>query len=211
MRKMVSWMVLAAALLAIQAADARVEPVNTELWNRLRTLNASLEEGNLSESRLESLYVEALDIAFSAEMSTEVRLLRQASLQEDDFSILDSLEDTAQPAINIRFLGESTNIGVSAQAFLLKAQPGTQAYEFFELASDGYYVGEPPFHRLGSGELPVWMHRTESSAQAEADPATAAQWLALWNTLAPGLDAPFAEVAATTIAGLEELVYSEDR
>jgi len=198
---------LAAALLCAgqAAADADVR-----LRDDLESLNGALEQAEtIDPSRLDSLFGRALDLTFGGALSAEVDSLVAAAFHSGDWTSLESLTEAAAPAVSIRAMGESVNMGVNAGAFLAAAEPGTAAYEFFDLASDGFYVGEAPFHRVGSAELPVWMERTGSSARASADPQKAAEWLAIWRQLLPRLEGSLAEVAESTVSGLEDVVAAD--
>lgn len=199
--------VLAAALpAALEAAAGK----SVRLLENLESVNAALANAEgLGPGQLDSLFGRALELAFGAELSAEVDSLVMEAFHGGDWASLDSLAETAAPAVSIRVMGESVNTGVSAGAFLAAAEPGTAAYEFFDLASDGFYVGEAPFHRVGSAELPVWMERTGSSARASADPHRAAQWLSIWRQLLPRLEGSFAEVAESTVSGLESAVETD--
>jgi len=55
---------------------------------------------------------------------------------------------------------------------------------------------------IGAAELPVWMERTEASAQAKGDPVKAEEWLSYWESIYPSLDGYFLSIADETIAGL---------
>jgi len=198
---------LAAALLCAgqAAADADVR-----LRDDLESLNGALEQAEtIDPSRLDSLFGRALDLTFGGALSAEVDSLVAAAFHSGDWTSLESLTEAAAPAVSIRAMGESVNMGVNAGAFLAAAEPGTAAYEFFDLASDGFYVGEAPFHRVGSAELPVWMERTGSSARASADPQKAAEWLAIWRQLLPRLEGSLEEVAESTVSGLEDVVAAD--
>ena len=195
---------LAAALLGAGQAAADMD---TSLRVDLESLNAALaQEEDMDHVQLDSLFGRALELTFGGDLSAEVDSLVTTAFQCGDWTSLDNLAETAAPAISIRVMGESVNMGVSAAAFLAAAEPGTAAYEFFDLATDGFYVGEAPFNRVGSAELPVWMERARSSSQASADPQVAEEWLAIWRQLLPGLEGTFAEVARSTVSGLEGAV-----
>mgnify|MGYP006280229443 FL=1 len=199
---------IAAAILAATLPAEAGEGVR--LGEGLESINAALAtSGSLGPGQLDSLFGRTLELAFGAELSAEVDSLVMEAFHSGDWAPLDSLAEAAAPAICIRVMGESVNTGVSAGAFLAAAEPGTAAYEFFDLASDGFYVGEAPFHRLGSAELPVWMERTGSSARASADPQKAAEWLSIWRRLLPRLEGSFAEVAESTVSGLENVVATD--
>jgi hypothetical protein len=199
---------LAAAALAILLwADVADAGEGERLRADLESINLSLSGGErLSARELDSLFAAALDLAFGVRMSGVVDSLRSEVFHGGDHSGADCLAAAAAPAISILWMGESVNIGLDARAFLAGARPGTAAYEFFDLASDGFYAGEAPFLRVGSAGLPVWMERTASSAQAVGDPEIAAEWLLRWKRLQPRLDGTLAEVGRSTIAGLEQLV-----
>jgi len=202
--------IAATVLAAILAAPKAAAGEGVRLWEDLESVNAALANAEgLGPGQLDSLFGRTLELAFGAELSAEVDSLVMEAFHSGDWAPLDSLAEAAAPAVCIQAMGESVNTGVSAGAFLAAAEPGTAAYEFFDLASDGFYLGEAPFHRVGSAELPVWMERTGSSAQASADPQKAAEWLAIWRQLLPRLEGSLAEVAESTVSGLENVVATD--
>jgi len=202
--------IAAAVLAAILAAPKGAAGEGVRLWEDLESVNAALANAEgLGPGQLDSLFGRALDLAFGAELSAEVDSLVMEAFHSGEWAPLDSLAEAAAPAVRIRAMGESVNMGVNAGAFLAAAEPGTAAYQFFDLASDGFYVGEASFHRVGSAELPVWMERTGSSARASADPQKAAEWLAIWRQLLPRLEGSLAEVAESTVSGLEDVVAAD--
>lgn len=202
--------IAAAVLAAILAAPEAAAGEGRRLREELESLNGALEHAEtVDPDRLDSLFGRALELTFGGALSAEVDSLVAEAFHGGDWAPLDSLAEAAAPAVSIRVMGESVNTGVSAKAFLAAAEPGTAAYEFFDLASDGFYVGEAPFHRVGSAELPVWMERTGSSARASAEPQKAAEWLAIWRQLFPRLEGSFAEVAESTVSGLESAVETD--
>jgi len=88
--------------------------------------------------------------------------LRESAYESGDFGLMDAYSERTAPAIKVIVMGESNTIGVNLDYFILLAEPGSQDYEFFGLALDGFYCQG----RIGTAELPQWMERAGSSAQA---------------------------------------------
>lgn len=201
-----------ALLLTLLAAAGLSAGAECGLGAELDSINAALAEPRpLPGEGLDSLFGAAVDLALSDRLGMEVESLRDEAFGSGDWAALDSLQSRAAPAIAIRSLGESVLIGVDAAAFLAAAEPGTPSYEFFDLATDGFYAGDPSFPRPASAGLPVWMERSGSSAQASPDPVAAREWLAIWNRLQPELSGRKAEVGRATVAGLSRLLEQSPR
>lgn len=177
---------------------------NTTLWGRIDELNARLEgDGELSSKELEELFGAAVDIAHYSELAQQMEDLRTEAFMTGDFSVLDEYVGRAEPSIEVLSMGESISIGVHVPAFLMKSRPGTESFEFLDLASDGFYVdGER--RTIGTAGLPEWMERSGSSHQAVTDSAAAWQYLGIWNLLLPEFDGYFRTLAFHTIAGLND-------
>ncbi len=177
---------------------------DTPLWERIDELNAGLEgDGQLSSEELEGLFRSAVDIAFYSELAQQMEDLRTDAFITGDFSVLDEYAERAEPAVKVLSMGESNSIGVDVFTFLMKSRPGTGPCEFFDLASDGFYVdGERRIS--GTAEPPEWMERSGSSHQAVIDNEAARQYLGIWKLLLPEFHGYFRTIAFHTIAGLND-------
>lgn len=172
------------------------------LWARIDSLNHRLYSPEFLESEvLDDLFEEALELTFSAEFSNQIEDLRTDSYTLGLDAPRERYIERAAPAITVLRMGESDNIGVNVSWFLLKSEPGSLAHDFFDLASDGFYVdGDSP--QSGTAELPVWMERGDSSAQAIVIPETARQWRGLWEAMQVRLEGTFGRIATETVRGL---------
>ncbi len=175
---------------------------DTTLWAEIDRINGVLEvNGFLNSVVIEDLFQETVEIVVSNDLANQFEDLRADAYESEDYSLLDPYVDRAASAITVLVLGESNAIGVNTQAFLIRSESGTEAFEFFEIASDGFYVdGESG--RIGTAELPVWMERSGSSAQAVIVPALAEEWLGIWENLQPVFDGYYLHIADETILGL---------
>lgn len=170
-----------------------------ELWTVIDGLNAELESRNeIETAALEELFETAVIIAFSGDLERQMEDLREVSFDQDDFEIMDRYVDRAAPALTLLNAGESCNVGVNVSFFLEKSAPGSAAYQFFDLASDGFYVDG----KSGTAELPVWMEPGESSCQAAMDNEIALLYCGIWSGFRPVFTGYFAEIADETIRGL---------
>lgn len=175
---------------------------DTALWAEIDRVNSVLEvTGYLNSLALEDLFQETVEIAISGDLDDQFEDLRTDAFDSEDFSLLETYTDRAAPAVTVLVLGESNAIGVNPHAFLSRSEPGTEAFQFFETAGDGFYTdGESA--RIGTAELPMWMERSGSSAQAEAVLALAEEWFGIWESLQPVLDGYFLHIANETVLGL---------
>jgi hypothetical protein len=181
---------------------------NPELWTEVAWVNCFLSGKDTRDSdSLEVLLQRALAISHSSGLSEQFEDLRTDAFESGDYSLLDRYVERAAPAITILVMGESNSIGVNTQGFFERSRPGTEAYDFFQIAINGFYTdGENA--AIGTAELPVWMVRTESSFQAVVDPSIAAEWLGIWESLCPSLDGYFQEIAEETIEGLGDAAFA---
>ncbi len=172
------------------------------LWTEIDRINSILEDsGNMDSDVLEELFRESVEIAVSGDLSEQFESIQMYSFESGDYSLTDEYVERAAPGITIMLLGESTAFGVNTIAFLERSNPGSEAYEFFQIAIDGFYV-DGDMLRIGTADLPAWMERSGSSAQASVDPDRAVQWLGIWQSLRPSLDGYFLTIADKTIQGL---------
>jgi hypothetical protein len=174
---------------------------NRPLWERIDELNLALSGAALSSDTLEELFQEAVETAFSGDFLQQMDDLYVRCFMNDSFDDLTRYTERALPAITVLAMGESVNIGVNPLEFLLRSEPGTEAYEFFDLASDGFYV-DGASRQPGTAELPVWMERGGSSFQAFVVPGKAREWLGIWQSQVHLFDGYFLELARETITGL---------
>lgn len=195
---------LTLAAVAGSRADSFVE--DTYLWAAVDALNHRLSvDGWIESDTLEILFEEAVGIAFSPEFSDQINDLRSVAFAHHTFHGRDSYRDRAAPAITIHFMGESDNIGVNVLHFLLRSPAGSEARSFFDLATDGFYIlGKNPIP--GTAEPAVWIERGGSSAEGIPDPASALEWLGIWEALSAELDGYFLSVAQTTMEALRDLL-----
>ena len=175
---------------------------DTELWAEIDRINEILDGSEEMDSEtLEGLFRETVEIALSSEFSQQIEDLRTDAFETDDFDECDDYADRAYDAITVLLLGESNAIGVNTAAFMDMSVPESEAYVFLLAAIGGFYVnGE--MQRVGTAELPVWMERTGSSAQATVDPVKAEEWLSYWESIYPSLDGYFLTITDETLAGL---------
>jgi hypothetical protein len=172
------------------------------LWARIDSLNAAFSApGFLDSNTLEALFEEALELAFSSPFSHQIEDLRTDSFTLGLEDLREGYIKRAAPAITVLPMGESDNIGVNVSWFLLRSEPGSKAYSFFDLALDGFYVDGETL-QSGTAELPVWMERGESSAQGVVIPETAAQWQGLWESMQGCSEGVFGRIATETAGGL---------
>ncbi|MFO7627231.1 MAG: hypothetical protein R6V62_08235 [Candidatus Fermentibacteraceae bacterium] len=172
------------------------------LWAGIDSLNARLSvPGFLSSDALEELFEEALELAFSSAFSGQIEDLRTDSYTLGLDARMELYIERAAPAISVLPMGESDNIGVNVSSFLLKSEPGSRAYGFFDLALDGFYLDGETM-QPGTAVLPVWMERGDSSAQAVVNPETAGQWQGLWEAMRAGPEGAFGRIATETARGL---------
>ncbi len=172
------------------------------LWERVDVLNSRLSgTAELESESLEELFGEALEIALSPAFESQFEDLRTDAfvIGSDETRLL--YRDRAAPAITVLLMGESDNAGVNVAHFRTRSEPGSEAFLFFSIASDGFYVdGEQG--RIGTAGLPVWMERFESSAQALVNPEAAAEWLCVWEAQSEYFDGLFHTIARETVEGL---------
>jgi hypothetical protein len=171
---------------------------NADLWERIDSLNDRLAEVESSAGELEGCFAEAVDIALSFELSDQLEELRADAYESGDFETMDDYSERAAPAIEVIIMGESNAIGVNLDYFLSLAEPGSQDYEFFDLAQDGfYYQGQ-----IGTAELPQWMERSGSSAQAAVNEELANTYAVLWSEISSQLTGFYLEIALETAENL---------
>ncbi len=172
------------------------------LWEEIDRINGLLENsGNIDSEVLEQLFEKTVEIAISNELSQQFEDLRTLCFESDDYSLFDGYAERAGDAITVLMLGESNSIGVNTLPFLLCSAAGSESWEFYEIAGDGFYV-DGITRTIGSDELPVWMERTESSAQVVVDQTIVDQWLSIWKYLRPQFDGFYLTIANETILGL---------
>lgn len=189
-------------LSALSAFAGTAFTEDTELWAEIDRINEVLGgSGEMDSETLEGLFQETVEIALSSELSQQIEDLRTDAFETDDFDERDEYADRAYDAITVSFLGESNAIGVNTAAFMDMSVPESEAYVFFLVSIGGFYV-DGEMQRIGAAELPVWMERTESSAQAKVDPVKAEEWLSYWESIYPSLDGYFLSIADETIVGL---------
>lgn len=183
-------------------ATAAVFAENTDLWDEVDSINQALEQSEqLDSDAIEALFQRAVEVALSGEFSQQFEDLRSDYFDTEDISLFDEYAERAEGAITVFYMGESNNIGVSVSAFLDVCPPESEAYSFFLVSTGGFYVGSE-YPQPGTAELPAWMEPSGSSAQAEAVPRLAEEWLGYWETVRPGLDGCFLDVADVTITTL---------
>jgi|GEM_PF-1126021 len=179
------------------------------LWGNIDAINEALEvPGAIQDSELERLFQNAVETVLSADLHNQIEDLRGDAFASDDFSVVDAYVERALPSIKIMLLGESNSIGVNVEYFLGLAAPGTGAYDFFDLALDGFYVNG----FSGTAELPVWMERGASSFQAVTDSEIAGAYAEIWQVMSIGFQGYYLYVAEQTInslGGVPDLSDSE--
>lgn len=191
-------------LVLIAVVGMAAQEVFTEdpaLWRRIDTLNAELSRTDLSSEELEDLFMEAVELAMSPELSSQFEALRSDAFNLGLYARSDSFSLRAAPGITVHILGESDNIGVNVLHFLMRSAPGTEAFRFFDLACGGFYV-DGTEGRIGTAELPVWMDGAGSSFQASTDTAVAGEMLEAWETGMAEFDGYFLEISMETVLGL---------
>lgn len=167
-----------------------------ELWNSIDKLNVELEDRDeIPAFELEELFETAVSIAISNGFTEQIENLRTDAFMQDDFETIDQYIHRAAPALTIRNAGESCNTGINISLFLEKSPPGSQAYQFFDLALDGFYVNGIP----GTVELPSWMEPGASSCQAVMNYELAELYSGIWLGFSPDFNGYFAEIADETI------------
>lgn len=198
--KMILAVLLLMSVLSAFAGTAFTE--DTELWAKIDRINEVLDgSGKIDSEILEELFRETVEIALSSEFSQQIEDLRTDAFETDDFDECDDYADRAYDAITVLLLGESNAIGVNTAAFMDMSVPESEAYVFFLVAIGGFYV-DGEMQRIGTAELPAWMERAGSSAQATVDPVKAEEWLGYWESIYPSLDGYFMTIADETIVGL---------
>jgi len=175
---------------------------NAELWAEIDRINEVLDGcEEIDSDSLEILFQETVEIALSMELSEQFEELRADAFQSDDFTLCDTYADRAYDAINVFILGESNAIGVNTTAFLDRSPQDSEAGSFFLVCIGGFYVDGQTF-LIGTAELPAWMERTGSSAQARVIPEVAGEWLSYWQSILPSLDGYFMAIADETTGAL---------
>jgi hypothetical protein len=156
----------------------------------------------MESEELEQLFRTAVNLAFYSGLGKWMDSVRTRAFHSGDYAAMDEYVDRAAPALSVLVLGESISIGVNVAYFLQKSTPGSEAYEFFDLALDGFYVdGESTLQ--GTAELPQWAERAGSSAQAVTDPELASQYSGIWLGMLPEFDGYFRTIAYETLSGLQ--------
>lgn len=203
---MVSKWILPGLLLAAVAYGSSVFTEDTELWVEIDRINTAFVcAGKMDSDSLEELFRETVEMALFLDLSLQFEDLRTDAFLTDNYDEIDEYADRAADAITVMILGESNNIGVNTIAFLDRSAPESEAYFFFLVAVGGFYAdGEN--QTIGTAELPAWMERAGSSAQALVDPVKAAEWLGYWQNMRPSLDGYFLTIADETILGLSAVV-----
>jgi len=193
-------------LVVISAYAETVFIEDTELWSEIDRINLVLGSSEKIESAvLESLFHDAVDIAVSSEMLSQFDDLRADAFEMQDFAQCDSYAERAGDALNVFILGESNAIGVNTTVFFDACQPESEAYRFFLAAVGGLYTdGEAGVS--GTAELPVWIERTDSSAQGAVNTIQAEEWLGYWEGIIPYLDGYFLTIAEETVLGLNRVL-----
>ena len=179
---------------------------NGVLWGEIDRINGALRPGVAAEE-LENLFEECLEAALSQELQYQFEDLREEAFTTDDFSTLDEYVERAAPCIEVVIMGESNAIGVDPQCFQMLAEPGTESWEFFDLALDGFY-----YHGMLATTSAVWLERGESSAQATVNEDLATAYGEIWSAMATGFTGFYREVALETaeeLGGGAELSSSE--
>ncbi|MCK5785349.1 MAG: hypothetical protein KAH54_02180 [Candidatus Sabulitectum sp.] len=183
------------------AGSAFTEDV--ELWAEIDRINGIFQNGDQIDSdAIEELFQETVGVALSMELSRQFEDLRNDAFETDDFTECDGYADRAGPAINVFIMGESNAIGVNTAVFLDLSIPESEAYTFFLVCVGGFYVDGESL-RSGTAELPAWMERSGSSAQAVYDPVQAEEWLGYWESIRLYLDGDFLFFADETILGID--------
>ncbi len=194
--------ILLASTFAAFPAGPGVFVPDSLLWARIDTLNAAFSaQGFLESDTLEDLFKEALELAFSPAFSNQIEDLRTDSFTLGSDSLRECYIDRAAPVITVLTMGESDNIGVNVSWFLLRSEPGSRAYCFFDLALNGFYVDGETL-QPGTAEFPAWMERGDSSFQGVVIPEAAAQWHGLWEAMREGMEGEFGRIATETAEGL---------
>lgn len=199
-------LILVMMLFAVAAFAGSVFVENEDLWIEIDRINGIIEGTDHLDSRaLETLFQETVEVSLSRELQSQFEDLREDAFKTEDFHEIDSYADRASPAINVFIMGESNNTGVNITVFLDLSTTDTEAYTFFLVSVGGFYAGRE-VTRIGTAELPAWMERTESSAQAEVDLEKAEEWLGYWRTIRPALNGYFLGIADVTIQELTAAV-----
>ncbi len=189
-------------LLVFSAASFCSFNEDQALWNMIDTLKASMEvPGTISDTEIQGLFRQALETAVSSELGQQMEDLRADAFQSGDFTVADSYVLRAAPVITVLLAGESNNIGVNVHYFLEKSDPDGEAHTFFDLAADGFYFDRNS-PRPGTSELPVWLERAGSSAQAIVEEDLSEIYLRIWQGYRIDFSGYFGELADETIAVL---------
>ncbi|MBD3276769.1 MAG: hypothetical protein GF388_00565 [Candidatus Aegiribacteria sp.] len=195
-------LLIGSVLTILMSVSAEGFSENTELWKSIDDLNECLEkDGVIPSDQLEELFRSAVDLAFFSELPQQMEELRGYSLRSGYFQLADEYVHRAAPAISVTMMGESNSIGINVTCFLTKSQPGSESMDFFDIASDGFFV-DGEYGLIGTAELPAWMNRSGSSAQAEVDDVLAEQYCEIWLEMLPMFDGYFRLLAYETLSGL---------
>jgi len=193
-------------LIVVSAYAETVFVEDTELWSEIDGINELFESPDgMDSAAVESLFQEAVEIVVSNDLSEQFEDLRADAFETEDFTLCDSYAHRAGDALNVFILGESNAIGVNTAAFFDACPPESEAYRFFLAAVGGFYTdGEAGVS--GTAEIPVWIERTDSSAQGAVDKTQAEEWLGYWESIIPSLDGYFLIIAEETVLGLSQVL-----
>lgn len=197
-------LVLLVVTFSVSAETVFVE--NCDLWAEIDGINLILENADeLDSETLEGLFQQTVEIVVSSELSQQFEDLRADAFEHDSFQEIDAYANRAGIAVNVFIMGESNNIGVNVAAFYELSTPDSEANSFFLVCTGGFYAGN---NQIGTAELPAWMIRTESSAQAVIDHDQAQEWLSFWTDIQTSLDGYFLEIANHTILNLNQVLLT---
>lgn len=191
--------ILLTIITAVSASGNAAFQEDNALWTEIDRINGILENsGSMNSEELGELFFETVELTVSFELSDQFERIRAFCFETDDYSLSDIYIERAAPGITVLMLGESTPIGVNTDAFLELSEPGSEAEEFFLTAGNGFYV-DGDLRIIGTAELPEWMVRSGSSAQASVDSVLAAEYLVIWQNLRPSLHGYFQTIVDETI------------
>jgi hypothetical protein len=174
------------------------------MWENIDKINTTLRTSPqyIDDKFLEQLFKEALEISTSAEFSNAIEKLREDAFNSDSYLILEEYVQRCLPAIKVEIMGESNNIGINANIFMVKSTPNSPAYRFFSLAKDGFYTGQDDYCNMGTADFPVWIE-AYSSFQGHFIKERAENYIKKWKTVQAEQSGFYKVVADKTIHCLE--------
>ena len=173
-------------------------------WDSIDLINKELShlEKGAGGNRLELLFKSCVGIISSNDFIDDFDEMRARAFESDDTVVLSRSVSRCKPAIIVEIMGESNNIGVNIEYFLSKCKPGTDEFDFFQLAKEGFYINSDML--FGTADFPVWIQRTESSFQGTVNKQKAKEYLKKWKSLRDGLNGYYKQISDYTVQCLEK-------